>query len=102
MIDLEDKYLTMVKNILAEIVPNAEVRAYGSRVDHTAKKYSDLDITIIAKEKLSFETLAKLQEAYAESDIPIIVDVHDWNGTSAEFRKVIEENYIVVQEAKNI
>ena len=37
------KCLELIKHILAEHVPDCEVRAFGSRVKWTTKDYSDLE-----------------------------------------------------------
>ena len=49
MIDLNPNHLETVKAILAEHVPECEVRAFGSRATWTAKDYSDLDLAIVGE-----------------------------------------------------
>lgn len=44
MIDVSPDHLAEVQAILREHVPECEVRAFGSRVQETAKPYSDLDL----------------------------------------------------------
>ena len=97
MLDLDPKYLEIVKSILADHFPECEIRAYGSRVSGKARKYSDLDISIVGGEKLDRRTLMDLRNAFDESDLPIRVDVHDWHNTSPEFQRIIEENYVVIE-----
>lgn len=53
MIDLTPKSLETIQRILAEHVPQCEVRAFGSRVKWTATDYSDLDLAIVGSETLS-------------------------------------------------
>ena len=86
----------MVRSILSDHFPECEIRAYGSRVVGTARKYSDLDISIVGDEKLDRFRLMELRNAFDESDLPIRVDVHDWHSTSAEFQRIIEERYEVI------
>ena len=97
MIDLNPNYLETVECILAEHVPECEVRAFGSRVTWTAKDYSDLDLAVVGDGPLDIGTLGRLKEAFQESDLPTRVDVLDWHAISENFRKVIERDYIVVQ-----
>ena len=78
-----------------------EVRAFGSRVDWTAKDYSDLDLAVVGSGKLSDDTLRHLKEAFEESDLPFRVEVLDWHAISPEFQKVIEKQYEVIQESKS-
>jgi len=97
MIDLSPQHLETVRAILDRHVPRCEVRAFGSRINGSAKNYSDLDLAVVAPSKLNPDTLRYLKEAFEESDLPFRVDVLDWNETSADFQKVIEKDYEVVQ-----
>jgi predicted nucleotidyltransferase len=100
MIDIDEKYLAQIRRILGEHVPDCEVRAFGSRIEGKAKKFSDLDLALVGGEKLSWRRIESLKDAFSSSDIPIIVDVIDWHAISDEFRAVIENNYEVIQERK--
>ncbi len=96
MIDLPPSQLEAVKRILAERVPECEVRAFGSRINQTAKKWSDLDLAVVGLDKLGQHALYDLKEAFEESTLPIRVDVLDWHAISPEFQAVINEEYEVV------
>lgn len=100
MIDLNPEYLRTVERILAEHVPDCEVRAFGSRVTWTAKDYSDLDLAIVGSAVMDADRLRLLREAFEESDLPIRVDVIDWHAISASFRKVIEGNFEVIHRVR--
>ena len=89
MIDLTARDLEIVTEILRNHVPDCEVRAFGSRVTGNAKKFSDLDLALIGPEKLDWRKLEELRDAFSESDLPIIVDVHDWKAIPEEFRVII-------------
>ncbi len=98
MIDLNPNHLATVERILTEHVPECAVRAFGSRATWTSKDYSDLDLAIVGSGPLDRRTLGRLKEALEDSDLPIRVDVLDWHSISESFRKVIERDYVVVQE----
>ncbi|MBN1655083.1 MAG: restriction endonuclease subunit S [Deltaproteobacteria bacterium] len=100
MIDLAPVHLKTVKRILGQHVPDCEVRAFGSRVTWTAKDYSDLDLAIVASRALDRDTLRRLKEAFEESDLPIRVDVIDYHAISESFRKIVDDNYEVIQTGK--
>lgn len=100
MIDLEEQYLDEIKQILADKVPDCEVRVFGSRIEGKAKKFSDLDLALVGKDKLDWRKIELLKDAFSASDIPIIVDVIDFNAISDEFRKIIEKNYEIIQMRK--
>ncbi|ORJ52556.1 hypothetical protein B5V00_16740, partial [Geothermobacter hydrogeniphilus] len=57
--------------------------------------YSDLDLALVAEKPIDWR-LEELRDAFAESDLPIMVDVLDWHGISPRFRKVIEAGYEVL------
>jgi len=100
MINIEEKYLAEIRRFLAEYVPDCEVRAFGSRIEGKAKKFSDLDLALVGSEKLNWRRIESLKDAFSSSDIPIIVDVIDWHAISDDFRAIIEKNYEIIQERK--
>ncbi len=96
MIDLAPADLATVQRLLAQHVPTAEVRAFGSRVCGGAKPYSDLDLAVVGKARLSIAELGALREAFEESSLPMRVDVVDWCALTPEFRREIERGFTVV------
>ena len=102
MLDLNPKHLKTVQNILSEHVPGCEVRAFGSRVRWTAKDYSDLDLAVMGDGQSDLRAMRRLVDAFAESDLPIRVDVVDWHAISEQFQRIILEKYEVVQGVKSI
>lgn len=96
MIDLSPRQLATVKSILAEHVPECEVRAYGSRATWTARDYSDVDLAVVGKGPLDREVIADLKEAFQDSDLPMRVDVLDWYSVSEEFREAIKAEMVVL------
>ena len=98
MIDLSPDHLATVKSILAEHVPECEVRAFGSRATWTARDYSDLDLAIGGVGPLDWRTLGRLKETFEESNLPMRVDVLDWHAISESFRNAILRNYEIMQE----
>lgn len=97
MIDLDARHLATVQAILARRVPECEVRAFGSRVNGTAKPYSDLDLAVIGPAPLPGDRLAALREALSESDLSIRVDVLDWHVIPENFRQIIAARFEVLQ-----
>ncbi len=94
---LQVKELALIQQILAEIVPQCEVWAFGSRVNGNPKPFSDLDLALIDRQAIPLGTRANLAEAFSESDLPWKVDLVDWHSISPEFQKIIETNFEVVQ-----
>jgi len=92
-IDLNPVYLEIVKDIISKNAPGLEIWVFGSRVNGTAKKFSDLDLAIISPEPLTLNLMTKLQNAFSESDLPIKIDIVDWSAISEEFKKIILKNH---------
>ena len=93
--------LDTVKAILHAHVPGREVWAFGSRARRCAKPCSDLDLVILGEEAISLDTLAALNEAFAESDLPWKVDVVDWARLGDAFRRIVERNRVVLQRVED-
>ncbi len=96
MIDVEEKYLKQVKDILNKFAPGCEVRVYGSRVNGKAEKYSDIDLTIIDKGNINDKTLSDIKEALAESNLPMMVDVSLWSTINGKFKAIIQKKYVII------
>ena len=98
MIDLPPEQLAVVRRLLASQVPECEVRAFGSRVTGKTKPYSDLDIVLLGPARLPLDRLAALREAFAESELPIRVDLLDWHAISECFRNIIAAQCEILQD----
>lgn len=97
-LDLRLEWLELIRRLFAVHLPDAEVIAYGSRVNGTAHGGSDLDL--VARNphdpRLPFRDLNRLREAFAESNLPILVDIQDWARIPDSFREEIERTGVVV------
>ena len=97
-IDLKPEDWDEVCRILKTHAPDYTVWAFGSRVTGNAKPYSDLDLVILTEQPLSLSTMAIIQEAFDESNLPIRVDIVDWASASDLFQQRIRKNKVVIQE----
>ena len=98
MISISPKHLETSQRILAEYVGGFEVRAFGSRITGKTKAHSDLDIAVIANNKIQRRVKTLLREAFEESDLPFRVDLIDYNAVSDEFRAIIDSKYEILQK----
>lgn len=97
-LDLDPADLRVLQDILAHHVPQAEVWAYGSRVTGGAHEGSDLDLVIRARSVAAApKAIARLRSALSESDLPMLVDVHDWARIPEHFRQEIKRSHAVIQ-----
>ena len=88
-------HLQLLCQILREQVPNAEVWAYGSRVNGTSHEGSDLDLVVKGE-----VDLATLREQFQQSRLPMLIDLHQWESLPASFHQNIEKRYVVIQKEK--
>jgi uncharacterized protein len=89
-LDLKPEHLALVRGILAKQAPAYQAWAFGSRVQGTAHKFSDLDICLRAAQPMGYEEKANLKLAFSESNLPFVVDIVDLNRCSQAFARSIE------------
>jgi predicted nucleotidyltransferase len=87
----------MVKDILKNYIPSETVWIFGSRVTHSIKPFSDIDLVIINQNPIPLKTMVQLEEAFSESTLPYKVDVLEWLSLQDDFKKIILKRYEVVQ-----
>ena len=92
---LAPTHLSIVQAILADHIPLARVLAFGSRTAGTPRKYSDLDLAIIQPEPLTLRVISRWKNAFEDSDLPICVDVVDWNQADSEFKAIVVKQGMV-------
>ncbi len=101
-LDLPRRYRDQIEALLREHVPGVEVWAYGSRVKGKSHKGSDLDLVLRRPglQRIPSSQLAELTEALEESNVPIIVQTHDWARLPERFHREIEREYVVLVEGE--
>lgn len=99
-LDLPSRYREELEAILRIYVPDAEVWAYGSRVNGESHEGSDLDLVLRSHtlEPLGAEYL-DLIAALQDSNIPILVQAHDWARLPESFHREIQRRHVVVQQS---
>lgn len=91
---LPEKYLALVQGLIKKHLPDAEVWAYGSRVTGQSHEASDLDLVVLnADDCIKVETF---REALRSSNIPILIDVMDWQRIPQSFKDEINRKHIVI------
>lgn len=97
---LREKDKQTLSEIFSKPEISFEVWAYGSRVNGTAHPGSDLDLVIKRKngESIPFEILLDLTEKIKESNIPILVELRDWNSLPDNFHNQILKCYEILFE----
>lgn len=98
-LDLPERHRSTLQTLLAKHVPQAQVWAYGSRVNGNAHEGSDLDLVLRNPTDLSQDVQGwdRLKDALQESDLPMLVDVHLWSRLPQAFHANIAAAYVVLQ-----
>ncbi len=101
-LDLPLHYRKELEALLREHVPNIEVWAYGSRVNGASHDGSDLGLVLRSPslEPMVYE-YTELVKALEQSNISILVQVHDWAQLPESFHREIERDYVVLQRGQN-
>jgi len=92
------KYLEMVQSVIKQNYPNAVIWAYGSRAfgnEYTAHHGSDLDLCVKCFGSEN-GNIARLREAFTESNIPFLVDIFEFDRLPKQFQAEIEKKHIVI------
>lgn len=97
---IETDNLEIVQRILALHFEGIEVWAHGSRVTGVnLTPDTELELVVISKTPLSFETMTAVEKAFVDSGLPFRVDVMDWAKLPETLQKQIKKEHEVVQAA---
>ena len=72
---------------------------FGSRASGRARRYSDLDLAIDAGRRLTLDEIARLAEAFSDSDLPYKVDLVDWHDIDDRWRQTIAAERMPLTQA---
>lgn len=102
-LQLQTAHLNLLRELLAQYTSDAEVWAYGSRVNGGGHEASDLDLVLRWPADLSQDVpnWDELKEAIQNSQLPIVVDLHQWSRLPKTFHANIEAGYVVVQAPRS-
>ena len=98
-LDLPRRFRDQLEALLRDHLPDVEVWAYGSRVNGRSHDASDLDLVLRSP---TLEPLGDgyfdLLEAIEKSNIPILIQAHDWARLPKSFHPEIARDHVVLQE----
>ena len=94
-VSLSAKDIDLIRQIL--LGPYQPI-LFGSRVDRTNGKFSDVDICLKSDAKIEGYQLGEIKEAFDESDLPYVVDVVDYFDLPPSFQKTVDKKGVLLQE----
>ena len=93
---LPSRYREELEGLLRGYMPGVEAWAYGSRVNGQGHEGSDLDLVLCSP---TLEPLGNgyfvLLEALERSNIPILIQAHNWARLPDSFHREIERDHVV-------
>jgi predicted nucleotidyltransferase len=96
-IDIEPKHFNSMMSILEEFLPkDVSVSIFGSRINGTAKKFSDVDLCLKGDNAVSNEIISHLKEAFSLSDLPYGIDIVVYSKCTDAFRAIIDANSVKI------
>ena len=95
---LSPKHRAEIEALLRKHLPDVEVWAYGSRVTGRSHDGSDLDLVLRGPglQGIPVDALGDFQEAIRHSNIPFLVEAHDWTRLPTHFHHEIEHDHVVL------
>ncbi len=95
---LPASYRRELEALLRKHVPGCEVWAYGSRINGQSHDGSDLDLVLRTPtcDRVPTQAFVAFIEALEESNIPILVQPHDWAALPESFHHEIERDYVIL------
>ncbi len=102
-LEIREKDWQRIEGILKRMLPDGiQVWAYGSRVNGAATEASDLDLALAHNngEDLPPSLIRAIKSCLSESNVPIIVEIHNKASLPASFQEKIESEAILLFEQK--
>lgn len=93
-LDLPERQLRQLLELLHTHIPDSEVWAYGSRVSGRSHAASDVDLVV--RSPVDPRRLGALRGSLTESSLPLLVDVLDWNALPEGMRAEVERSHVVL------
>ncbi len=89
----EEEIKKLIKNAAKRyLAGDYKLFLFGSRTARENRAFSDIDVGVLAGEKIPGRTMIKIQEELEESRIPFKVDLVDFAAVSDQFRNVALKN----------
>ena len=96
-IDLSPDHRAQVLDIIRHRLPSARIWVYGSRAKGRARRYSDLDLMLDDRgQPIPVRVMGDLDEDFDESNLPIIVELHDMALTDARFLQRVRRDFLLL------
>lgn len=94
---MDQRLVSQIQQIVAPVRPSGyKLFIFGSRARGTNRKFSDIDLGVEGKNRLSNEEYLTLTAFLEDSDLPYKVDVIDFSTVTSQFRKIAKQKIIEI------
>ena len=101
-IDIRADHLRIVQDMLRRHLPDGvKVWVFGSRATWATKDSSDLDLALEGNGEIPARSLAALESALEDSDLPYAVDIVDVKRIDERFREIVTQQRVPLPESPN-
>ena len=91
---LSPEQLHDVRQIIAQVIPGAQVWVFGSRATGKARPFSDLDLLLTQPPKLNWAQRAALRDGFEASRLPFRVDIVESGGLAFGVAERIRSEWV--------
>ena len=100
----DEKYLDMLKEIILSLIDNEKVMVFlfGSRISENHSSRADVDIGLLADDKLSTRLFHTIRNAIDESIIPWEVDIVDFTRVDPTFKEEALKDILIWSKPKTM
>lgn len=95
-VTLSPEQLHDVRQIIAQVIPGAQVWIFGSRATGRARPFSDLDLLLTQPPRLNWAQRAALRDGFEASDLPFCVDVVESDGLAPGIAERIQAERVAL------
>ncbi len=94
-LNIKPEHYKMLTEIFDNYCPQAEIWAYGSRLNGDSHEGSDLDLVVksFGEPNLQLENLKSL---LSDSNIPFLIDINEFDKLPKSFQEEITKNYAII------
>ncbi len=94
-LNVKPEHLKMLTDIFENYCPNAEIWAYGSRVNGDSHDGSDLDM-VVKNFNDENKNIAELRQMLNDSNIPFLMDISEFDRMPNYMQSEILKNYVII------
>ena len=92
----KEEMAVVIAAIRQHLPPDVEVFFFGSRVDESSRRGSDLDVLLKGVRPIDLKVVAMLRDRLEESDLPFKVDLIDYHACTPEMVRNFSKTMVKV------